>query len=82
MRKTEWTMETLDNLSAFKRDIASNTTIKHKNTITEEVLDKIRAEIEKARAFQRAMDEYEIATGLRIALEIIDKYKADSEVEE
>lgn len=43
------------------------------------VLDKIRAEIEKARAFQRAMDEYEIATGLRIALEIIDKYKAESE---
>ena len=49
MRKTEWTMETLDNLSAFKRDIASNTTIKHKNTITEEVLDKIRAEIQKLR---------------------------------
>ena len=43
------------------------------------VLDKIRAEIERERTFQRAMDEYEIAPGLRKALEIIDKYKAESE---
>lgn len=44
-----------------------------------EVLDKIRAEIEQERSFQRAIDEYDIATGLRKALEIIDKYRAGSE---
>ena len=44
-----------------------------------EILDKIRAEIEQERSFQRAIDEYDIATGLRKALEIIDKYKAESE---
>lgn len=38
-------------------------------------LDKIRAEIERERSFQRVMEEYDIATGLRKALEIIDKYK-------
>ena len=41
------------------------------------VLDKIRAEIERERSFQRAVDEYDIATGLRKALEIIDKYKSE-----
>ena len=46
------------------------------------ILDKIRAEIERERSFQRAMDEYDIATGLRKALEIIDNYKAESEVKE
>ena len=47
----------------------------------EPILDKIRAEIKKElkRSFQRTMDEYDIATGLRKALEIIDKYKAESE---
>ena len=45
MKKIEWTMETLDNRSAFMRNIASNTTIKHKNTITEEVLEKIKEEL-------------------------------------
>jgi hypothetical protein len=44
-----------------------------------DVLDKIKAEIERERSFQRAMDEYDIATGLRKALEIIDKYTAESE---
>lgn len=43
------------------------------------VLEKIRAEIERERSFQRAIDEYDIATGLRKALEIFDKYKAESE---
>ena len=46
----------------------------------EYLLDKIRAEIERERSFQRVIDEYDIATGLRKALEIIDKYKAESEV--
>lgn len=45
----------------------------------EPIFDKIKAEIEKERSFQRAIDEYDIATGLRKALEIIDKYKAESE---
>lgn len=43
------------------------------------VLDDIRAEIEQERSFQRAIDEYDIATGLRKALEIVDKYTAESE---
>lgn len=46
-----------------------------------DVLGKIRAEIEQERSFQRAIDEYDIATGLRKALEIVDKYKAESEVD-
>ena len=45
----------------------------------EPILDKIRAEIEKERTFQRAMDEYDIATGLRKSLEIIDKYREEQE---
>ena len=45
----------------------------------ESVLDRIRSEIEKERTFQRVMDEYDIATGLRKALQIIDKYRAESE---
>ena len=44
----------------------------------ESILDKIRAEIDRERSFQRAIDEYDIATGLRKALEIIDKYKAET----
>lgn len=40
-----------------------------------EVLDKIRAEIERERIFQRAIYEYDIAVGLRKALKIIDKYR-------
>jgi len=47
--------------------------------MTNEVLDEIRAEIERERSFQRAMDEYDIAIGLRKALEIIDKYMEKSE---
>lgn len=43
------------------------------------VFDKIKVEIQRERSFYIAMDEYDIATGLRKALEIIDKYKAESE---
>lgn len=43
------------------------------------MLDKIRAEIEEERSFYRVMDEYDIAKGLRNALGIIDKYRAESE---
>lgn len=46
-----------------------------------DTLDRIRAEIERERSFQRAMDEYDIATGLRTALEIIDKYMAEGSEE-
>ena len=77
MKKTEWTMGTLDNRSAFMRNIASNTTIKHKNTITESVLDKIRAEIEEVDmniTYQENKDR-KASWGLRKALEIIDKYR-------
>ena len=77
MKKTEWTMETLDNQSAFMRNIASNTTIKHKNTITVEVLDKIRAEIEQ---FARNPNFGDLSLGASCgaikALEIIDKYRS------
>lgn len=46
-----------------------------------DVLGKIRAEIESERSFQRVIDEYDSAAGLRKALEIIDKYKKESEVD-
>lgn len=42
----------------------------------QDLLDNIKNEIEKERSFQRAIDEYDIATGLRKALEIIDKHRA------
>lgn len=48
----------------------------------EPILDKIKDKIEKERTFQRVMGEYDIATGLRKALEIIDKYKSESEDKE
>ena len=47
----------------------------------EPALDKIRDEIERERSFQRTIDEYDIATGLRKALEIIDKYKESEDKE-
>ena len=47
-----------------------------------EIFDKIKAEIERERSFQRAMDEYDIATGLRKALEIIDRYTKSEEKNE
>ena len=88
MKKTEWTMETIDNKSAFMRNIMSNTTIKHKNTITEEVLDKIRDEIMQLDYDIESVDyDYndmpqteEVHTICREeVLQIIDKYKAESE---
>lgn len=48
----------------------------------EPILDKIRAEIEDERSFQRTMEEYDIATGLRKALDILDKHKTESEDKE
>ena len=45
----------------------------------QDAFDKIRSEIERERSFQRAIDEYDIATGLRKALEILDKYNAEAE---
>ena len=46
-----------------------------------EYLSKIKDEIEKERTFQRTMDEYDMATGLRKSLEIIDKHLEESESE-
>lgn len=47
--------------------------------IEREVLDKIRAEIENAMKYQYAVGENEYAEGFEKSLEIIDKYKAESE---
>ena len=44
-----------------------------------EYLSKIKDEIEKERTFQRTMDEYDMATGLRKSLEIIDKHLEGSD---
>lgn len=44
-----------------------------------DVLDKIRAEIEQTAKDYDKFDDYRRVRGLRIALEIIDKYKAESE---
>lgn len=43
------------------------------------VLDKIRAEIENTMKYQYAVGENEYAEGFEKSLEIIDKYKAESE---
>jgi len=79
MKKTEWTMDTLDNQSAFMRNIASNTTIKHKNTIIEKVLDKISTEIDQKQYDFMSDGDYNegIRFGLMLAYQIIDKYKAE-----
>ncbi len=45
-----------------------------------EVLDKIRAEIE-AIIGERNLDDYDFCSGLICTRKIIDKYKAESEVE-
>ena len=45
----------------------------------ESVLDKIRAEIEQTAKDYDKFDDYRRVRGLWIALEIIDKYKAESE---
>ena len=49
-----------------------------------DVLDKIRAEIDKARFVDKStrICKNANASGLEVAMEIIDKYKAESEVEE
>jgi len=48
----------------------------------EPVLDKIRAEILEEHENAYAREDNDTAYGLSVALEIIDKYKAESEVEE
>lgn len=45
----------------------------------EEKLDKIRAEIEQTAKDYDKFDDYRRIRGLWIALDIIDKYKAESE---
>lgn len=44
-----------------------------------DAFDKMRAEIEREQALQRAVGEYDITRGIQIALEIIDKYRPESE---
>ena len=63
-------------VSMMRKAIGNGTPLKQEQKTN--MLDKIKAEIERERSFQRTMDEYDIATGLRTALEIIDKYKAES----
>lgn len=50
----------------------------------EPVLDKIRAEIDKARFVDKdtRICKNALASGLKVAMEIIDKYRAESEDEE
>jgi predicted transcriptional regulator len=52
--------------------------------IAKSVLDKIRAEIEEQKEHRCFDDDdmYIYKTGLNDAIDIIDKYKADSEIEE
>lgn len=52
--------------------------------IEREVLDKIRAEIDKARFIDKdtRIVKNALASGLEVAMQIIDKYKAESEVKE
>lgn len=62
-------------------DIAMNKVIKQEiNT----VLDKIRAEIDKARFIDRdtKLCKNANASGLEVAMQIIDKYKAETDKEE
>ena len=47
-----------------------------------DVLDKIRAEIEQTAKDYDKFDDYRRVYGLWIALDIIDKYKAESEAAE
>lgn len=49
--------------------------------IEREVLDKIRAEIDKARFIDKdtRIVKNALASGLEVAMQIIDKYKAESE---
>lgn len=47
-----------------------------------EVLDKIRAEILEEHENAYAREDNDVAYGLSVALDIIDKYKAESEIED
>ena len=43
-------------------------------------IEAIKQEIENERTYQRCIDEYDIATGLHKAIEIIDRHlRADTE---
>ena len=53
----------------------------NKNYISNSVLDKIRAEIDKARFIDKDTRHCKnaLASGLEVAMKIIDKYKEESE---
>ena len=53
----------------------------NKNYISNSVLDKIRAEIDKARFIDKDTRHCKnaLASGLEVAMKIIDKYKTESE---
>ena len=57
-----------------------STGIKTASRLVDDVLDKIRAEIEQVVEEESKFDK-KWAQGLKYALKIIDKYKAESEVE-
>lgn len=73
-----------DNLKAIEQEpfmnkaCVSNKVCEHDKKV---VLDKIRAEIENTMKYQYAVGENEYAEGFEKSLEIIDKYKAESENE-
>lgn len=48
------------------------------SSVTPDMLDKIRAEIEQTAKDYDKFDDYRRVRGLWIALEIIDKYKSES----
>ena len=84
LRRGEWQTRKCDELAKenekLKKQLESKEDIEMETAAGTlgDVLGKIRAEIERERSFQRAMDEYDIAIGLRKALEILDKYKTES----
>ena len=49
------------------------------NEIPKDILDKIRAEIKQTAIDYDKFDDYRWVRGLWIALDIIDKYRAESE---
>lgn len=45
-------------------------------------IDEIKAKIEREMPFLRAIDEYDIARGLQLAVRIVDEYMSESEENE
>lgn len=88
MTQDDMTELTIEDLEALEQEqdkpmveIDLYSVIKQKY-IEREVLDKIRAEIENTMKYQYATGDNQYAEGFEKSLEIIDKYKAESEDKE